>query len=88
VNPHLIIYDATVLVLPLIWFGAYVQEEPRHAIAPAYWKTVCWLFAALFVPTSAFIGVQVSVLLMAWMLVLIKRAALAPGESGLALRAA
>jgi hypothetical protein len=88
VNPHLIIYDATVLVLPLIWFGAYVQEEPRHAIAPTYWKTVCWLFAALFVPTSAFIGVQVSVLLMAWMLVLIKRAALTSTTSEPALRAA
>jgi len=88
VNPHLIIYDATVLVLPLLWFGAYVQEEPRLAIAPTYWKTVTWLFAALFVPVSAFIGVQVSVLLMMWMLVLIKRAALTSNTSQPALRAA
>lgn len=76
VNPHVIIYDAIVLALPLIWFAAYVQEEPRRALAANFWKTVCWLFAALFVPTASAIGLQVSVLLMIWLLVLIKRAAL------------
>jgi hypothetical protein len=81
VNPHAIIYDAVVLALPLIWFAAYVQEESRRAFAGRYWKTVCWLFAAFLVPTSEAIGLQLSVLLMIWLLVLMARAALTPVES-------
>jgi alpha-1,2-mannosyltransferase len=84
VNPHVIVYDATVLVLPLIWFAAYMRDESRQAFAASYWKIVCWLFAAFFVPTSSAIGLQVSVLLMAWLLVLVTRAALAP-TSGLSM---
>ena len=49
---------------------------------------MCWLFAALLVPTSSAIGLQVSVLLMVWLLVLIKRAALTPADSRFALQAA
>jgi hypothetical protein len=88
VNPHVIIYDATVLALPLIWFAAYMQEEERDGSATNFWKTVCWLFLALLIPTSWAIGLQVSVLLMVWLLVLIKRAALAPRDSRFALQAA
>jgi len=78
VNPHVIVYDATVLAMPLIWFAAYMRDDSRRSFAPSFWKTVCWLFAAFFVPTSSAIGLQVSVLLMVWLLVLIKRAALTP----------
>jgi alpha-1,2-mannosyltransferase len=87
VNPHVIVYDATVLALPLIWFAAYMQEEPRQVFAANFWKTVCWLFAAFLVPTSSAIGLQMSVPLMIWLLVLIKRAALTSGDSGSALQA-
>ena len=78
VNPHVIVYDATVLAMPLIWFAAYMRDDARRSFAPSFWKIVCWLFAAFFVPTSSAIGLQVSVLLMVWLLVLIKRAALTP----------
>ena len=78
VNPHVIIYDVTVLALPLIWFAAYVQEESRLGSAANFWKTACWLFAALLVPTSSAIGLQVSVLLMVWLLVLIKESCTHP----------
>ena len=74
VNPHLIIYDATVLALPLLWFGAYMHEPERRAIAPPFWITVYWLFASLFAPTAAAIGVQVSVVLMLMLIVLVSRA--------------
>jgi hypothetical protein len=81
VNPHAIVYDLTVLALPLIWFAAYVQEDERRRFAASFWKTVCWLFAALLVPTAEAIGLQLSVVLMIWLLVLIARAALtAPGS--------
>jgi alpha-1,2-mannosyltransferase len=79
VNPHAIIYDAVVLALPLIWFAAYVEESHR-ALAGRFWKTVCWLFAAFLVPTSEAIGLQLSVLLMVWLLALMARAALTPVE--------
>ena len=78
VNPHVIVYDATVLAMPLIWFAAYMRDDSRRSFAPGFWKTLCWLFAAFFVPTASMIGLQVSVPLMVWLLVLIKRAALTP----------
>jgi alpha-1,2-mannosyltransferase len=81
VNPHAIVYDATVLALPLIWFAAYVQEETRRRFAANFWKTVCWLFVAFLVPTADAIGLQLSVPLMLWLLVLMARAALTPPES-------
>ena len=58
-----------------------VQEDERRRFAANFWKTVCWLFAALLVPTAEAIGIQVSVLLMVWLVVLITRAALTPPES-------
>jgi hypothetical protein len=75
VNPHLIVYDATVLVLPLIWFGAYVQERSSQAEAALFWTSVYWLFVTLLAPTAAAIGVQVSVLLMTWLVVQMTRGA-------------
>ena len=80
-NPHAIIYDATVLALPLIWFAAYVQEETRRRFAANFWKTLCWLFVAFLVPTAEAIGIQLTVPIMMWLLVSIAKAALAPPES-------
>ncbi len=74
VNPHLIIYDLTVLVLPLLWFGAYMQEPGRRERAASYWMAVYWLFALTFVPTAAAIGLQASVVVMLGLLVLVSRA--------------
>jgi hypothetical protein len=73
VNPHLIVYDAAVLALPLIWFGGYVQERGVREDSVAFWTTVYWLYVTLLAPTAAIIGVQVSVLLMAWLVVLMAR---------------
>jgi hypothetical protein len=75
VNPHVIVYDVTVLALPLVWFGAYMLEAERRAHAPAFGVIVYWLFAALFAPTAAVIGVQASVPVMLWLLVFLTRAA-------------
>jgi hypothetical protein len=73
VNPHLLIYDATVLALPLLWFGGYIQEWARSEDAKRFWTTVYWLCAALFAPTAAVIGAQLSVLLMVGVLVIVTR---------------
>ena len=73
VNPHVIVYDVTLLALPLIWFGAYMLEPERREDARAFGVMVYWLFAALFIPTAAAIGVQASVPLMVGMLLFIAR---------------
>ena len=75
VNPHVIVYDVTLLALPLVWFGAYMLDAERRAHAPAFGALVYWLFAALFIPTAAAIGLQASVPLMLGMLVWMARAA-------------
>ena len=74
VNPHLIVYDLTVLVLPLLWFGAYMQEPVRRERSTPYWMAVYWLFAVTFIPTAAAIGLQASVVVMLGLLALVSRA--------------
>ena len=74
VNPHVIIYDLTVLALPLLWCGAYLQEPARQEHAGRYGVAVYWLFVLTFMPTAAAIGVQVSVFVMLWLLILVVRA--------------
>ena len=69
----MIVYDVTLLVLPLVWFGAYILESERQTQAPAFGMLVYWLFAALFLPTAAVIGVQMSVPLMMFLLVFVTR---------------
>jgi hypothetical protein len=73
VNPHVIVYDVTLLALPLLWFAAYMNEPGRQAHAPAFGRLTYWLFVTLFVPTAAAIGVQASVPLMMAMLVWMTR---------------
>ena len=73
VNPHMIVYDLTVLALPLVWFGAYMQEPARRDAGP-YWMLVYWLFVTTFMPTAAAIGVQLSVFVMAALLMVVSRA--------------
>jgi hypothetical protein len=66
VNPHLTVYDATVLVLPFLWLGAWVED--RAGIDPTfrtlYWSLVYWLSVAFLVPLAYLVKVQCSVLLM------------------------
>lgn len=81
VSPHLIVYDATVLVLSLLWFGAYVQERCPSPEAARFWTCVYWLFVTLLAPTAAAIAIQVSVLVMIWLLVLITRTAVSNGHN-------
>lgn len=76
VNPHVTIYDATVLALPLIWLGAHVQESYRAADASRFWVGVYWLFVLLLAPSAAVIGVQLSVVILAWLFVAIARTVL------------
>jgi len=66
VNPHLIIYDAAILVLPLIWFGAALLEHSDES-TQRYAVVLYGLFLTLFIPTAALFKVQLSVVLMLWL---------------------
>ena len=74
VSPHTMIYDLTVIALPLVWFSAFMQEPARREHSVTYWKTVHWLFAALVIQTLDIMSLQAPVVLMAWLLVLVTRA--------------
>jgi len=74
VSPHTMIYDVTVIALSLLWFGAFMQEPAQREHSVSYWKTVHGLFAALAIQTLDILSLQVSVLLMAWLLMLVTRA--------------
>jgi glycosyl transferase family 87 len=69
VNPHLTIYDATVLVLPLLWIGGWIEtgEAKDLDLRQVFWPAVYWLFVAFLVPIALLIKVQCSVFLMLWM---------------------
>jgi hypothetical protein len=67
VNPHLIVYDAAILVLPLMWFAAGILGGTNDGDALWYTRLLYGLFLAFFVPTAALITVQLSVLLMLWL---------------------
>lgn len=82
VNPHLFAYDATVLILPWLWLGAWLQRE---AIADSrfghrYWQALALLGVTFLVPTALFIRVQLSVLLLVWLHVELARVAAAGGR--------
>jgi hypothetical protein len=65
-NPHLIVYDAVVLMLPLLWFAAWLQTG-------AYRGVLYGLFLLFFVPVGAFTLVQPTVLLMLALVWLVAR---------------
>jgi alpha-1,2-mannosyltransferase len=67
VSPHLTIYDATVLVLPLIWIGGWIAARGRTDIATTFWTAVYWLVVTLFIPTALFIRIQISVFVLGWL---------------------
>ena len=75
VSPHLFTYDATVLALTIVWLGAWVERDPAgQAVAAQFWPLVCGLYAAFLLPFARVLFVQVSVLLMVWLLFVITRA--------------
>jgi len=67
VNPHLIVYDAGILVLPLIWFATWYVQRKEAVAVQTFGALVYALFLAFLVPTAALIYVQLSVPVMLWL---------------------
>jgi hypothetical protein len=66
INPHLFVYDASVLVLALLWLGTLVEAE-RPSWRAAYWHAVYFLFMFFLFPTARLLFLQFSVLVMLWL---------------------
>jgi hypothetical protein len=65
VNPHLFGYDAVILVLPILWFGGWL-EKVRSPRAQDFWQAVYLLSVLFLLPTAAIIPFQASVVVMLW----------------------
>lgn len=64
VNPHVYVYDVSVLVLPGLWLGGWlgVRETPSW-----FWRAVYALDVLCLFPTAALLPVQMSVLVMGYL---------------------
>ena len=70
VSPHLNVYDATVLALPLIWISDWIDREaPMERAALGAFLYV--LFLTFLAPTAAIVRVQVSVILLTLLLFMV-----------------
>jgi hypothetical protein len=66
VSPHLLVYDATVLVLPFLWIGSEVASNERlKRHGQRFGSMVYWLYVTLLIPTALFIHLQASVIILA-----------------------
>jgi hypothetical protein len=74
-NPHLIVYDAVLLMLPLLWFASWLEARSYHGLLYA-------LFLAFLVPVAAFARVQPTVLLMLAIVWLVTRQATSGSRAG------
>lgn len=77
VNPHVFVYDATLLALPLIWYAAWVWSRPdEDRLRVAFSWLVYALYLTLLAPTARLVpGLQLSVLVMSVLFVMMTRAA-------------
>jgi hypothetical protein len=82
VSPHTGIYDATLLVLPLLWIAGLVSAGALGDLDRTFWPVVYWLFVAFLVPTAPFLGVQASVLLLVLLFVLMWQQFNRPAQFG------
>jgi alpha-1,2-mannosyltransferase len=74
VNPHVYLYDATVIAVPLVWFAGWFEARPslsdnvRHQ-----WRLAIYaLYLLLLFPTARVIGLQLSPFILVWLLYLLR----------------
>jgi hypothetical protein len=74
VSPHLIVYDTTVLVLPLLFFAEWMETPGRAATAWRVRPLMHALIVALAIPAAQLIKVQPSVILMVALCIVVAQA--------------
>ena len=73
VNPHLIVYDAAILVLPLLWFGAWYVQRGDPVGLNTFGAVTYALVLTFLVPTAALIYLQLSVIVMLGLCAIVTR---------------
>ena len=70
VNPHVVVYDVAVLAAPLVWLGGWFEGSSQGSPAlRRQWRVALYaLFVLLLVPTARFVPIQLSPLVMLWLL--------------------
>ena len=70
VSPHVVAYDVAVLAAPLVWLGGWFESSSQNSPALRRQSRVAIyaLFIFLLVPTARFVPLQLSPLLMLWLL--------------------
>ena len=83
VSPHLFLYDAAILALPLLWLGAWTQRTDAVGarVSDRYWRLVPLIFAAFLLPVAQLIKIQPSVFLLFWLLLIVADAILHKGAT-------
>jgi hypothetical protein len=62
-SPHVLTYDVTILALPLIWIGLWLQANRPDALG-SYVALIYLLAVALLLPLALLLKIQPSVVLM------------------------
>ncbi|MGH9255282.1 MAG: glycosyltransferase family 87 protein [Vicinamibacterales bacterium] len=83
VNPHLSVYDATVLAPAVVWFAGWLHGDSGAPPATRSWfATMLYgLYVTLLAPTAALLPVQASVLLLGALFVLMGRTVVASAHA-------
>ena len=70
VNPHVVVYDVAVLAAPLVWLGGWFEGSSQKSPGlRRQWRMALYaLFVLLLVPTARFVPLQLSPLVMLWLL--------------------
>jgi hypothetical protein len=86
VNPHLNVYDATVLAPAFVWFAGWLYGESAPAVAPrsSFVAILYALYLTLFAPTAALLPIQASAILLGALFVLVGRTVPASADAALA----
>ena len=75
VNPHVVVYDVAVLAAPLVWLGGWFEGNSQGSPElRRQWRVALYaLFVFLLVPTARFVPIQLSPLVMLWLLYVASR---------------
>jgi hypothetical protein len=86
VNPHLFVYDATVLAPAFVWFAGWLYGKSAVPAAVRSWfvAILYMLYLTLLAPTAALLPVQASAILLGALFVLIGRTVAASADAPLA----
>lgn len=73
VSPHLTIYDASLLAMPLVLLGGWAEARGESLLRAVFRVVTYLLFVAFLVPVALLIRLQPSVFLLVWLFLVVVR---------------